>query len=289
MGLELEEYEEFSETGFRDPKEAPIHEIQQDLAKIVAVEGPATEGRILDLYREAAGYGRLKGPTRGKVLYALRDAAKRSLLVRAPDGEGSGVSVYRLPEQPAVRPRRRGTRTLEDIPLAEIEQVMRGILRKLPWLEGEILFRQVLDVYELRRLTKPAEERLQRAWKLASSAADPATADPEPRNGHDRPQGNGARGAGGVEASKGQSREASRPMSPADDNEKPGTLLDGKGQVVRVRALSSDGKVLIKAGAVIGVRRLERRQEWTVRSGETGKVRVFHAPPWIIQRIEEDA
>ena len=63
--------------------------------------------------------------------------------------------VARLPDQPAVRVRELGDRTLEEVPLDEIAELMRRL--------GGPDKRAVLDTYGLVRLTQRADEYLARA------------------------------------------------------------------------------------------------------------------------------
>jgi very-short-patch-repair endonuclease len=167
-GLQADHYFVFSETGFQDPKVATLGQIESDLAKIIAVEGPATETTILDRYRVAVGYGRLKGPTREMILAALNNAVKKGLAISLPDYPGADAKIYLLPGQPYVRLRRRGPRDLADVPMGEIvEFVTRSISSGMRSEEADV-FRAVLNFFDLKRLTEQARSRLGKAFEIAT-------------------------------------------------------------------------------------------------------------------------
>lgn len=63
--------------------------------------------------------------------------------------------------QPIVL-RKRGPRIFEEIPPSEIAEIMRSILRTNPAVEREVLYRRVLDFYELKRLTSNVRRSLDR-------------------------------------------------------------------------------------------------------------------------------
>lgn len=162
-----DEYVAFVETGFEDPKILSQSEIQSDLAKIIAVEGPATEARIMDVYRIATGYGRFKGPTRERVISALRSVAEDGLIRAVPDFPGSEVTIYSLLDQPNVRLRKRGPRDLSDVPIGEIVALAAELFPAGVDDNDDSTFREILDFFDLRRLTEQARERLRNALFLA--------------------------------------------------------------------------------------------------------------------------
>ena len=72
----------------------------------------------------------------------------------------------RMPDQPAVRVRELGPRTLEEVPLDEIAELMRR-LRDSRGARGDAeLKRGVLQTYGLVRLTTRADEYLGHALGL---------------------------------------------------------------------------------------------------------------------------
>lgn len=150
---------------FPDPKECSLQEVQEALLQILAVEGPAVEAVIVERYRVAIGYGRLKGPTREKVNAALRAAVEQNRVVRMPDGLDSDTGVYSLAGQPTVRIRERGPREFGDIPLSEIAARFRS-LASVADVDAELFHRTILGSYGLQRLTSGAQARIKQAIDL---------------------------------------------------------------------------------------------------------------------------
>ena len=72
----------------------------------------------------------------------------------------SNVKVVRLPSQPRVIVRSRGSRTLHEVPASELAGVMLEIPVNHDLISREELFRAVLEEYELKRLTQATENRL---------------------------------------------------------------------------------------------------------------------------------
>jgi very-short-patch-repair endonuclease len=271
MEFNLEEYAEFSETDFDDPKVLPIGRIQSDLIKIVAVEGPATERRIIDRYRVAVGYGRLKGPTRDRVERALREAAKRGHLRARSDYPGAKERVYALPSQPEVRLRQRGARNFDDIPMAEIVEVLRRVmvLERLIGTEG--VYREVLSVFDLKRLTEQAKARLEQAMALAKVAGVDGKS---PSAGLDRLR-------------EDEDEEAGDSYLPSHELKPPTPLKDKQGNIIRVRVLGASGQEVVAAGTVVGRREQGEALEWAVLVDETNAVRKFLSPPATLKRLRE--
>lgn len=168
---EVEEYTAFDGTDFDDPKYLTEQEIRTDLVRIVTVEGPATEATVIDRYRIATRYGRFKGPTRDLVVSALRGAAERGILHAQPDYPGAEVMVYSVPGQPETRVRTRGPRDLSEVPMGEIVVHAMEVIRSGMPLRDEAFYRQILDFFELKRLTEQARNRLDIAFELASKSA----------------------------------------------------------------------------------------------------------------------
>jgi Protein of unknown function DUF262/Protein of unknown function (DUF1524) len=162
----LASYEVFVGTGLSDPRSTPQNKVTASLVEIVACEGPVTVRVILDRYRVGAGLGKLRGPTRDALTNKLNIAVNSGFLVRVEeDCDDSRGDAIALPSQPPVRVRQRGPRQLEDIPVGEIAALIHklGIIND----ESTTIVTELLNAYDLKRRTKDALVRLNRAIDIA--------------------------------------------------------------------------------------------------------------------------
>jgi hypothetical protein len=146
--VELDPYVAWTERPTGDPRSTPRPRIMEALLEIVAAEGPIVAGRAYALYNRASGGKKLTTTARAPLSSALHWLKQEQKVVFEDD-------VARLPDQPAVRVRELGDRTLEEVPLDEIAELMRRL--------GGPDKRAVLDAYRLIRLTQRADEYLARA------------------------------------------------------------------------------------------------------------------------------
>lgn len=167
-GLVLNPYQEWDTTfTLPDPGRSGRSAQIEAMRRIVAVEGPILGERLYQLYVKSAG-GQRVGREVGRLLNAASAAAvrKKDLIADNPLREsGQKVRTFRLPEQPEVIVRELGPRSLGEVPMAELASVLRTID-----LEGrrseETLFRALLDLYGLKRLTDNVRTRLRQALSL---------------------------------------------------------------------------------------------------------------------------
>jgi len=141
-----------------DPREAGRPVLMSALLDIVATEGPVLASRAYGLYNRAAGGRKLttiaRAPLSGAAYWLAME--RRLVLVKEEDAPWQRDELLRLPEQPAVRVRELGPRTLEEVPLDEVAELMRRLRAA-----GETeLKRAVLRTYGLVRLTQRADEYL---------------------------------------------------------------------------------------------------------------------------------
>jgi hypothetical protein len=118
------------------------------MLEIVAAEGPIQANRAYALYNRASGGKKLTTIARAPLSSSLHWLAREGKIVLEDE-------VARLPDQPAVRVRELGDRTLEEVPLDEIAELMRRL--------GGPDKRAVLNAYGLVRLTQRADEYLSAA------------------------------------------------------------------------------------------------------------------------------
>lgn len=166
----LEPYREWEPKPVGDPREAPRPQLMQALAEIVAAEGPMTATRAYTLCNRAAGGRKLTNVVRTPLSSALYWLAREGkvAITREEDAPWQGDDLVRAPDAPEVRVRELGPRTLEEVPLDEIAELMRGLAAARGLSGATELKRAVLSAYGLVRLTARADEYLGLAVELAT-------------------------------------------------------------------------------------------------------------------------
>jgi hypothetical protein len=151
-----------------DPRSTPRPRIMEAIADIVTAEGPMRASRAYALYNRAAGGKKLTTIARAPLSSAVYWLAREGKLglTRAEDIPWQDDDLVRTPDGAAVHVRELGPRTLEEVPLDEIAELMRR-LREARGIAGPAaLKRAVLDLYGLVRLTTRADEYLTLALGL---------------------------------------------------------------------------------------------------------------------------
>lgn len=146
-------------------------QIAANIARIVAIEGPVLGHRLQHAYRDAYG-GKRVGKEIARLLnLAIAAAQRQGRIVADNPLNDSGIApkTYRLPDQPKVVPRQLGPRTLELVPPAELAHHLAELSAADESLSEEQLFRGVLDILGLKRLTDNVRAVLAAALKLVSS------------------------------------------------------------------------------------------------------------------------
>ena len=149
----LEPYTAWTPRPTGDPRSTPRPRIMEAMLEIVAAEGPMLASRAYALYNRASGGKKLTTIARAPLSSSIHWLAQERKVVL--DGE-----VVRMPDQPAVRVRELADRTLEEVPLDEIAELMR---RLGPVPDPK---RAVLNAYQLIRMTQRADEYLNHAMEL---------------------------------------------------------------------------------------------------------------------------
>ena len=176
--------------GLPDPRAAPVSQITGHLLDIVSTEGPVTDDRAYRLYIKGAGSSKVTQRARAPMEQALGRLTLRGQVVTDElDNAGSPQQVLRLTHTPAVVVRELGERSLYEVPLNEIAELMGHKRRELLGRAGanehpahavadairqaalrraspERLMRAVLDAYGLIRMTQAAEQYLGAALAL---------------------------------------------------------------------------------------------------------------------------
>jgi hypothetical protein len=159
--VDLEPYEAWTARAVPDPRSAGREAVGPVLLEIVHAEGPVLAERAYRLYVKASGGKALtsiaRAPLSGSA-YRLRQAGAIEF-----DGPEDAL-VLRPTGVAPVRVRELGPRPLDEVPIAEVAELM----RRLRAAGATELPRAVLDAYGLVRMTAKAEEYLSRAEELSA-------------------------------------------------------------------------------------------------------------------------
>jgi AAA domain len=168
--ISLDPYDAWQPHQVGDPRSTPRPQIMQTMLEIVDAEGPMTATRTYSLYNRAAGGRKLtsvaKAPLSSAIYWLAREG--KIALTREADIPWQGDDMVRLPDQPAVRVRELGPRTLDEVPLDEIAELVKLLRAAQGTTDPTELKRAILTTYGLVRLTARADEYLGLAVDLAS-------------------------------------------------------------------------------------------------------------------------
>ena len=145
-----------------DARDAGRHKVDPVLLEIIAAEGPVLADRAYGLYNRASGGHKLTSVVRAPLsgsAYRLKGDGR----IVFDEDEGDGL--LRAAGAPRVKVRELGDRTLDEVPLSEIAELM----RRLRATGATDLGRATLDAYGLVRMTSRAQEILTRAQALADA------------------------------------------------------------------------------------------------------------------------
>jgi hypothetical protein len=149
-------YQAWNRHPLPDPRGEPLYKIADRLVEIIEAEGPVLLHRAFHLYAAAVGIKRIGNQLRSIFLRVAGIALKSGRVEAEERGDGKNLkleSIVRSAGNPPVVLRKRGPRTFEEIPPSEVAQMMRSLVRTHPSVDDETLYRQVLDFYDLKRLT----------------------------------------------------------------------------------------------------------------------------------------
>ena len=165
----LEPYDAWQEHPTGDPRSTPRQSIMATMLEIVGAEGPMTASRAYALYNRASGGRKLssvaRAPLSSSVYWLAQE--RKVVLVRKEEIPWQDDDVVRMPDSPAVRVRELGPRTLEEVPLDEIAELIRRLRAARGIEDATEMKRAVLSAYGLVRLTSRADEYLGLALDLA--------------------------------------------------------------------------------------------------------------------------
>lgn len=167
----MAEYRAWPQYYLPDPRTAPPKDVSQGLVDIVTTEGPMLCYRAYRLYVAAAGIAKVGKLVRSALNQAMHRAVSSGMLQEVNEfGLRDQIhKVVRPSGIPAISLRKRGDRTIEEIPPTELAYLMDEAVRLNPSLAHacpDDIFRLVLEAYELVRLTSNAQVALHRAWEI---------------------------------------------------------------------------------------------------------------------------
>jgi dethiobiotin synthetase len=166
----LDPYDAWPPHQVGDPRSTPRPQIMKTMLEIIDAEGPMTAARAYSLYNRASGGRKLTSVARAPLSSAIYWLAREEkvTLTREADIPWQGGDMVRLPDQPSVRVRELGPRSLDEVPLDEIAELVK-LLRSARGgaADPTELKRAILNTYGLVRLTGRADEYLGLAIDLA--------------------------------------------------------------------------------------------------------------------------
>lgn len=156
----LTEYTHYAGPACHDPRTTNEQQIADDLLRIIKAEGPIQVKRAFDIYLRSCGIKRMGHELRDSLLAAVV-SLKSSIMLsshkyKADDDELS--EIVWTQDTPAEVVRKRGDRSLEEIPLGELFAIAQLVASSKKLESGsEEHLRAILEVLDLKRLTSNAE------------------------------------------------------------------------------------------------------------------------------------
>lgn len=178
-GAFLGDYIAYSGTAGPDPRTVTVGEIADGLRQIIDVEGPMIAKRAYDIYLRGCGIRRLGGELRSTMNRALASAIRQGRIISEtePGRTGLNLSTVRTKGAPAIRPRRRGPRSFDEIPPRELRAVAQHLSEALNVAPGsDEHLRVIIETFELGEPTAPVTAALLEALSAQNDVA-PADAD----------------------------------------------------------------------------------------------------------------
>ena len=111
--------------------------IDQGITEIIEVEGPIPEELLFQRYVKASGGQKVRSTARSVLGAGLKRLIKRQIVLNVTGSE----RIYKMPGQPDVRPRTRGSRDAYQISDAEWAAHLRAAMAEKSFTTEEELFR----------------------------------------------------------------------------------------------------------------------------------------------------
>lgn len=165
-GMEIAPYTEWRGHA-EDPRTASLEATAKCLLEIIETEGPVLEGRAYQCLVRACGVSRL-GPQIRRILnraLAKLERGQRVIVECAIDGAGYKNAVIRTPEAVSVKVRAIGPRSFDEVPLSELAKLIDAVRSTNPNEASDGIYREVLGIYGLVRMTTQVRQRFEDAEK----------------------------------------------------------------------------------------------------------------------------
>ena len=158
-GVELAPYAEWRGHA-TDPRTASLEEAAEILQAIIDAEGPVMENRAYQTYVRASGIQRLGPQVRRVLNRALARLVRRKRVVVERS------AVLRTPETDWVKLREIGPRSFDEVPLSELASLVRAVRSSRPDAKSDEIYRDVLEIYGLVRMTAQVRKQFEEAENL---------------------------------------------------------------------------------------------------------------------------
>jgi len=171
----LQPYISWTSSPLQYPRENNLQETIDGLISIIEAEGPIVCSRLYHIYASAVGIHKVGRQIKSDFDYAIQHATALGLIERNPElgKDDKLLGVVRLPDTEPFVLRERGNRTIEEIPPSEIRHLMYKLIHISPQLvKGDPLrlFRKILNMYSLKRMTESTVSLLQHHWNSYKKA-----------------------------------------------------------------------------------------------------------------------
>jgi superfamily I DNA and/or RNA helicase/very-short-patch-repair endonuclease len=164
--LGLINYSHYAGKACTDPRICNQDDISDGLVNIISVEGPVQVKRVFDIYLRSCGIKRMGHDIRAIMLLALESLNEKNIICghNYRDPEDKLVEIVWMNGNPSEIIRRRGDRSLEEIPLGELYAISELVAKNIQIPIGsEEHLRAMLEYLDLKRLTSLAESILKQA------------------------------------------------------------------------------------------------------------------------------
>ena len=165
-GVKLEPYSEWYGNAV-EANTTSVEEATNTLLEIVETEGPVLESRACQTYVRASGVFRVSQQMRRGLYHLLAKLEKeKRIVVERADGEnGYRNALLRTPNTESIIIREIGPRSFYEVPLSELTALIRVVRSSKPGVTDDQIYREVLAIYGLVRLTTQFKARFQEADK----------------------------------------------------------------------------------------------------------------------------